>query len=189
MAIPTGEPFIDRRFQLVRAAESTAADHPSRNEGKKPFDLIQPGATGRGEVEMEPFSLLRLQPFLHFSALVGAVVVHDQMHVLIGRELGFEIVEKPDEFAAPMTVLAGANDLAVQDVKSREQCRGAMPLIVVGLTFWQAGPQGEGWERFGREPESGSSRPRTIPALFPADSGTVPQCPAPSLQSADRWIV
>jgi len=42
------------------------------------------------------------------------------MHVLIGRELGFEIVEKPDEFAAPMTVLASANDLTVQDVKNRD---------------------------------------------------------------------
>jgi hypothetical protein len=42
LAIPVGESLIDRRFQFVRAAESAEADHPSSNEGKKSFDLIQP---------------------------------------------------------------------------------------------------------------------------------------------------
>jgi len=39
------------------------------------------------------------------------------MHILIDRQLGFEMVEEVDKFPAAMTILTGPNDLAVEDIE------------------------------------------------------------------------
>ncbi len=129
-------------FQFVGAVESASADHSSGNQSKETFHLIQPGTAGWREMEVESPPLLRLQPALHLGALMGAVVVHDQMDFLIGREVLFQVIEEFDELPAAMPILAGADHLAIQYVESGEQSRRAMALVVVGLPFRQAGPQG-----------------------------------------------
>ncbi len=96
-------------------------------------------AAGRREMEMEPLPLSRLKPSLHLGAFVGAVVVHDEMHFLIGRELRFQMIEEAYELPAAVAILTGANDLAVEDIERGKQGRGAMALVVVSLTFGQAG--------------------------------------------------
>jgi hypothetical protein len=95
--------------------ECSSANHSSSDQSEKPFHLIQPGTAGWGEMEMETLTLLRLEPTLHFGALVGAVVVHDQVHFLIGREILLEMIQEPDELPATMPILAGANDFPVDD--------------------------------------------------------------------------
>jgi len=48
---------------------------------------LQPGGVGRRVVDMEPWPLR--QPGADFGVLVSAVVVDDQVHVEIGRDLLF----------------------------------------------------------------------------------------------------
>jgi hypothetical protein len=56
---------------------------------------------------MESLPLFRLQPALDFGALVGAVVIHDQVHLLIGGKIFFQMVQEADKLAAATLVLAG----------------------------------------------------------------------------------
>jgi hypothetical protein len=135
---------------------------------------------------VESLPPLWLQPALHLSAFVGAVIIHHEVHFPIGRELGFEVVEKPCELAAAMTIPAGSDHFAVQDIERGEQSGSAVTFIVVRLTFRQARPQGNDRSGAGPEPESGSSRPRTVPAQVWADSGTSLRYPAPFPRTEDR---
>ena len=65
-------------------------------------------------MEVKSPALLRLQPALHLPTLAGAVVVHDQVHFLIGRQILFEMIQETDELAAAMPILARADDFAIQ---------------------------------------------------------------------------
>ena len=87
---------------------------------------------------METAPLLRLEPALNFCALMCAVVVHDQVHVLMGGKLSFQLVEKANQFTAAMAVLTGADHLAVNNVEGGKQRRCTVTLIVVGLPLGQA---------------------------------------------------
>ena len=59
--------------------EGAAPDHLGRDAAEPPFDLIQPGTAGGGEVAVEPAALLGLEPLLDSGAFVGAVIVQDEM--------------------------------------------------------------------------------------------------------------
>ena len=66
--------------------ESAAADHFVCDQAKPTLDLIEPRTAGRREMEMEAATLFGLEPALNSSALVGAVVVKDEMDIQLGRE-------------------------------------------------------------------------------------------------------
>ena len=83
------EPLVDRLFEFSCTVEGSSADHPASDQSKAPFDLIQPGTAGGGEVEMEATPFLRLPPLLHLRALVRAIVVQDQVNLQIGWNLAF----------------------------------------------------------------------------------------------------
>ena len=74
---------------------------------------------------------------------MGAVVVHDEVHFLIRREFGFQMVEEPDELPAAVAILTGANYLAIENVERGEKGRCSMAFVVVCLALWQARPQRE----------------------------------------------
>ena len=101
----------------MNGMKSPATNHPTSDHSKESLDLIDPGAAGWREVKVEPRPLLWLQPALDRFALVGAVVVQDQVDLLIGGKLLFQMVQKLNEFAAPMARLAGSDHFAVQDVE------------------------------------------------------------------------
>ena len=44
-------------------------------------------------MEGEPLPLFRLQLSLYLGTLVSAVIVQDEVHFLVGRELSFQMVE------------------------------------------------------------------------------------------------
>jgi len=133
--------MVDGLLQLRGAVECSAANHSPSDQGKKTFHLIQPGTARRSEMKMEAAPLLGLKPALHLGAFVGAVVVHNQMHFLAGRELLFEMIQEFDELPTAVARLAGADDFAVQYVERGEKCGRAMSFVVMRLSFWQARPQ------------------------------------------------
>ena len=72
------------------------------------------------------------QPFDDLGVLVGAVVVGNGVNDLAGRNGAFDGVEEFDEFLVGMLWHATADHGAVEDVEGREQCCGAVALVVVG---------------------------------------------------------
>ncbi len=50
------------------------------------------------------------------------------MHFLIGGKMLFEMIQKSDELAAAMPILAGADDFAIQNVERGKQSGGAVRL-------------------------------------------------------------
>jgi len=64
--------------------------------------------------------------------LVGRVIVGDQVQLEIGADMAVEVVEKGEELLVPMARFALGDDRPVEDVERREQCRGAVPIVVVG---------------------------------------------------------
>ena len=70
--VPVRQPSIHRLLQFTGTMEGSAADHAVGDEAEKSFHLIEPGAAGRGEVEMKTLPFFRLQPSLYVSTLVRA---------------------------------------------------------------------------------------------------------------------
>src|ERR1700720_3702831 len=111
--------------------ESSAANHLFGDESKPALHLIEPGAAGRCEVEVEPLAFAGFEPPLDHGAFVRTVVVQNEMDVELRGHLLFELIEKLDELFTAMARQATANNLAVQDVEGGKQRRSPMPLVVM----------------------------------------------------------
>ena len=72
------------------------------------------------------------EPGYHPRVFVGAIVVYDQMEIEDVGCLGVDPFEKSNELLMPMTRHAIADDLAVEHVQCRKQCRGAIAFVIVG---------------------------------------------------------
>ena len=164
-----GKPLVDGGFEFRGAAKGSAADHSAGDQRKEALDLVEPGTAGGGEVEFEPASFAGLEPALDFGTFVSAVVIHDQVNFQIRWELLLQSVKKANKLAGTMAGLAGAQDLAIENIESRKQgwwchaacSRGfAVPAVRV--------VKGEG-VRCDLRLESGSFRQRTTLARDPGD--------------------
>jgi hypothetical protein len=92
-------PLIQLRRSASRAwtARGVAAlEEVGGDVGEEPFDLVDPRRVGRGEVHVEPGMTFELAH--DRGALVGGVVVGDQMNFEAGGDLGVDLVE---ELGAP----------------------------------------------------------------------------------------
>src|SRR4051812_11636628 len=96
---------------------------------------------------MEAASPFRLEPTLDLCALMSAVVVHDQVHFLIVGKLSFQVIEEAYELTTAVALLTRADHLAVEDIKSGEQSRGAVTLVIVRLPLRQSRTQRENRRR------------------------------------------
>ena len=90
---------------------------------KKTLDHVQPGGAGRGEVHVK--AAVPAEPPLHALVGVGRVVVADQVHVQVRRDLFVDEIEEPDPFVMAVTGQAGADDVAGQRAERGEQ--GVVP--------------------------------------------------------------
>ena len=68
-------------------------------------------------MEIEVAVLFGFEPPLYRGALVRAVVIQNDVHVQVGRDLLLHLVEKLRELFAAMTRQATADDFAVQDIE------------------------------------------------------------------------
>ena len=73
------------------------------------------------------------QPTTHFGDLVGAVVIHYQMHLEAARKIGLDLVKEPQEFLMPVPPVARADGHAGSHVHGGKQRRYSMALVVVRL--------------------------------------------------------
>ena len=83
---------FDRCLQFTSAAEGAAPDLLGGQSREEALDEIDPRSSGRREVNVEARTLG--QPAMDQGDLVRPVVVHDQVDVETGRDVGVDSVEK-----------------------------------------------------------------------------------------------
>ena len=75
---------------------------------------------------------MTFQPCLYFRVFVRPIVVHDQMQRDIAGELGIESPQEFQKLLMPVSLMALANDLALQCLQSSEQSRCAVAFVIMG---------------------------------------------------------
>ena len=101
------KPRIDGAFEFFHTAEGATADHPFGDQGEEAFHLIEPRTAGGGEVEIEVAVLSGFEPPLYGGALVRAVVVQNDVHIQVGRNLLLHLVEKLRKLFAAVQDIEG----------------------------------------------------------------------------------
>ena len=70
-------------------------------------------------------------PALHPRMFMGPIVVHNEMQSEMGRGLGVNLLEEPDELLMPMPRQAIADHVPIKQVQRSKQGRRAMAFVVV----------------------------------------------------------
>src|SRR4029450_5008865 len=120
--VPRLDPSPKVGLQLGDAAVGRAPQLAVGQAGEPALHQVQPGAVGRGQVEVE--AGMAQQPSLDLWGLVGPVVVADQVHVQRGRHSGVDGAQELEnswwrwrrctwEMTLPEATSSAANRLAV----------------------------------------------------------------------------
>ncbi len=125
-----GEERFDRRDEVGDAVEDGAADGLVGEFAKPVLDEVEPGAPGRGEVQVE--ARVPGEPSVDVAVRVGAVVVDDQMQLAVTGELAIEEAQELQELLMAVPRQALADDAAVERAERGEQGRRAVALVVMG---------------------------------------------------------
>ena len=127
--------------QCLDAAIDAAPDLFVGDERKEALNLIEPGRTGRREMDVpaRPFC----EPVADQRSLVGGVVVHDEMDIETARDGGLDLVEELAELCGPVTGIALADDLARRNVERREELCRAVTRVVVAAPCGLTGAHGQ----------------------------------------------
>ena len=123
MVVPGCQPLVDGGLQLGDAVKSSSADHALGDQSEPAFHLIEPRATGGDEMDVESKTFFRFEPALHLRALVGAVVVHDEVNLQIRRHFLFHLVQEMDKLPAAMAGQATPTPLQVNGTFSSSEQR------------------------------------------------------------------
>src|SRR5437899_10129847 len=152
VAIVVLHELIDLGHELREAGKGAAADGALRDERKPALNLIEPGRVGRREVEV--VAGMPGEPAAYLGVLVGPVVVHDEVHVEVRRDLGVEVAQERQELLVPMARLALMEHGSRGHVQGGKERRRAVALGVVGDPFART-PAG-GARRAAGGPSTGS---------------------------------
>ena len=117
----------DGAFEFGDGAVDAASDLLLCQQTEKPLDLIEPRRRCRDEVDMPARALG--EPIPDSLGLVGGVVVHDDVDAGVVWRVGFHMVEKPHELAAPVAPEAAPDDAPGGDIEGGEQRCRAVALV------------------------------------------------------------
>ena len=98
----------DRSFEFSDAGVRAALDPLFTDLPKEPLHQVEPGRRGRGEVHVVARPLRK--PCAHLLCLVGAVVVHDQVNLLIRRHCSIDRFQELQELGAAMASLESVRE-------------------------------------------------------------------------------
>src|SRR5882762_1716137 len=80
------------------------------------------------------------EPRADSGVFVSSIVVNDQVHIEVGRNLRVDVAQKAQELLVPMPWLALSDNAAIGHIERRKQGGGAVPIVVVGYAFDIAEP-------------------------------------------------
>ena len=106
-------------------------------QAEQAFDLVDPGGSGRGEVDVEPG--VAGQPGVDLGGLVGGVVVADEVDVELGGDGLVDGDQELAELDRAVPAVQVGDHVAVGDVERREQAGDAVADVVVGAPLGHAG--------------------------------------------------
>ena len=124
---------LNRGFELRDAAKGAAAELLGRQQSEPAFDQTQPRGISRGEVDVESGALG--EPVPDQWRFVGAVVVHDDVHVEFARDLRLDEIEKFAELRRAMPLMKLSDHFTGLRIQRRKQGRRSMALVVVCPPF------------------------------------------------------
>ena len=84
--------LTDLALEISDGVQGAAANRLATDQGGPTLDLIEAGAMGRGEVQVK--ARPTRQPGAHLGVLVRAVVVADQMHIEMFRDVGLDVTQE-----------------------------------------------------------------------------------------------
>ena len=109
-------------LKLLGRAMDAAPELFLGQEREKALDLVEPGGSGRREVDMP--AGMPGQPALDGRGLVGGVVVHHQVDVEVVGNPGFESTQELEGLPAAVARKTLPDNLAGGDVQRREERGG-----------------------------------------------------------------
>jgi len=138
--VPAVDVAGDRGFEVGNAVERAAADGLAGDDPEEDLDHVQPGPGRGGEVQVDAGVLD--QPGTHVGVLVRRVVVADHVQLDPGVGLG-DLLEEGEELDVGVLLEAPVGHQPGRDLERREEGRGAVALVVVGLLLRDPRPQGK----------------------------------------------
>src|SRR5690242_20625777 len=110
-------------------------------EGRKPaFNQIDPRCAGGSEVHVEPGTFR--QPVPNHGSFVGAVVVHDEMHVETRWNVLVNGVQEPAKLHAAVAAMQFSDDFARLYIQSGKQRGSAVSFVIMGAALDLTRPHG-----------------------------------------------
>ena len=101
------------------------------------------------------------EPVADRLRLVGRIVVHDDVELEIGRNVGLDVIQELPELSAAVAPVALSDDRPGGDVEGGEQRGRAIALVVMSASLDLAGPQRQ--QGLGAIEGLGTSRPHREP--------------------------
>lgn len=169
---------FDAPDQVRHALEGAATDSLLGDQSEPALDLIEPGGVGGRVVHV--IARTAREPGAHLGMLVRAVVVTDQMHVELRRNVLVDVAQEAEKLLVPIPTLALREDFAIGHIERGEQRRRAVALVVVSDAFEVAQTHRQHGLGAFQGLALAFSRQRTAPAHCPAATDTSPRCRAPS---------
>ncbi len=80
---------------------------------------------------MDVVARVRGEPGAHLGMFMSSVVVDDQMHLQVSRDVAVNMPQKRQELLMAMPRLALRDDLTGGHIECRKQGRGAVALVVM----------------------------------------------------------
>jgi hypothetical protein len=90
--------------------------------------LVKPGCVSRRVVDVEARMARKPPPDL--GMLKSAVIVCDDAHLEVSRDIGVGLLQKAEKLLVPVPCLTLGYDLAIGNIESSEQGGGTVSLIV-----------------------------------------------------------
>ena len=88
-------------------------------------------------------AFVQRKPALDRCVLMGRIIVNDQVHIELLRDILLYVLQELQELLMPVPLLALCDNLATGNVQGGKECRCAMPYVVVSHTFDIAESHGE----------------------------------------------
>ncbi len=133
MAVRILDVVIDFLDQFLDAAKGSPAKSSLRDAIEPDLHLIQPGGIGWSEVYVEPWPCG--EPASNSQMFVRGVIIHDDVHLQVLRDVLFNLPEKTQIFLMPVTRSTFREHFAVRRVQCGEQRGGSVASIIVSHSF------------------------------------------------------
>ena len=104
--------LLDNTNQRRDIVKATPADLFLGQFTEPPLHHVQPGSGCRREVELEAW--MPTEPGPDARMLVGAVIIHDEVELQVGRCLAIDFLEESNELLVSMTRHAVPYDFAIE---------------------------------------------------------------------------